>query len=63
MICNILGVNNPTKFNLYIVLLGMTIIITLIFSKILLIIVIAIIQSNIFKKIESYFLNPKKIKK
>lgn len=56
MIYNILEVYNPTEWYLHIALLGITILLTMICSKILLIIVNVIYQSNIFKKLESLFL-------
>ena len=57
MIYNIIRVYNPTKWYLHIVLLGIIIILTMICSKILLIIVNIVNKTNIIKKIESYFLN------
>lgn len=56
MIHNIIGLYNPTKWYLHFTMLGITIILTMICSKILLIIVNTVFQSNKFKKIESYFL-------
>ena len=55
IILNILGVINPTEWYLHILLLGITILLTIICSKILSIIVTNIFKSNIFKKLESFF--------
>ena len=54
----IFGIYNPIKWYLHLILLGITFILTIIFSKLLQIIVNSIIQSHIFKNIESHFLNP-----
>ena len=56
IIFDILGAFNPTEWYYHIILLGITIILTIICAKILFIVVNKITQSNIFKKIESFFI-------
>ena len=56
MIHYILGIYNPMKWYWHIFLFGITLILTMFYSKILLIIVNAMIQSHMFKKIEGLFI-------
>ena len=56
IILKVLAIYNPTKYYLQMELLGITIILTIICSKIFFIINNSIIQSNIIKKMESFFL-------
>lgn len=56
IILDILGVMNPTEWYLHFILLAIVIILTIICSKILLIIMTDIFKSNIFKKLEKFFL-------
>ena len=59
IIFDILGVRNPTEWYYHILLLCITILLTIICAKILFIVVNNIIQSKIFKKVESFFYKKK----
>lgn len=56
IILDVLGVNNPTEWYYHILLLGITIILTIICAKVLFIVVNNLFQNTLFKKIESFFI-------
>lgn len=56
IILNILGVINPKEWYLHLILLGISIILTILCYKVLFLVVINILKSYYFKKIESNFI-------
>ena len=56
IILEILSINNPTKWYLHLILLGVTIILTILCAKILFLVVNNILKSYYFRKIESKFI-------
>ena len=56
IILDILGVNNPTEWYYHILLLGITIMLTIICAKVLFIVVNNILQSTFFIKMEYFFI-------
>lgn len=56
IIFNIFSINNPKNWYKIIITLGLIILLSIIYSKILLIIIESIYKSRAFIKIESYFI-------